>query len=347
LQSDPIRVKLHEDPVILTVLEREWTDLLRWSATNTLFQTWEWNQLWWKHFGLSEGFFLLTIRDAGDRLVGIAPLFFDPIGEPPRRLQFIGGIELSDYLDFIVRRGSETSFFSALVGFLDEHRTTWDLVDLHCLPAESSTLSEFRALCQQRDGWEENLSVEDVCPKTSLPSTWEDFLAGMRQKDRHEIRRKINKLRREAEGYRYHVTTPPDLPGDTEAFLELHRKSGTAKTVFMNPKREAFFREMTETTLHAHWLELSFIETAGKKIAALLSFKYGDTVYVYNSGYDPEFSHWSPGWVLVSHSIQDAIKKGVKLFDFMRGSESYKYRFSARDSEIYRYRVGYRKEHVH
>jgi CelD/BcsL family acetyltransferase involved in cellulose biosynthesis len=193
-------------------------------------------------------------------------------------------------------------------------------------------------------GFRVHLSVEDVCPRAQLPSSWKTFLAEMRSKDRHEIKRKINKIRREVGDYRYCVTTPLEFDEDMEAFLKLHRKSDTQKTAFMDWKKSVFFKEMAWILLQERWLELSFLEANGSKLAALLNFNYGDAVYVYNSGYDPEFGHWSPGWVLISHSIQEAIERGAKTYDFLRGNESYKYRFRAKDFEIYRYTVQRREE---
>lgn len=327
-------------------LREEWKDLLEWSATSTIFQTWEWNHVWWKHFGYSGGLFLLAVRTADNRLTGVAPFFCNSDGDNQKRIEFIGGTDLSDYLDFIVYQGQEPAFYEAVTGFLSAHQELWDVMDLHCLPAGSPTLEGFRRTCEQ-NGFRQTLSVEDVCPRVELPSSWDEFLTGMSQKNRHEIRRKTNKIQREAEDYRYLITTAMCLSEDMESFMELHRKSDPTKMAFMNPKREAFFREMALTFLQAGWLELSFLEAGGNKLAGLLNFRYRDTVYVYNSGYDPEFGHWSPGWVLISHSIQDAIGRGVRNYDFLRGNESYKYRFRAKDFEIYRYTIQGREEHTH
>lgn len=344
MMANGIDLELHQNSEDLMTLEEEWKSLLRWSSTNTVFQTWEWNHIWWKHFGPSGGLLLLTARNSGGQLVGIAP-FFQYSDEDHRKcIQFIGGTDLSDYLDFIVGEGEEVPFYSAVARFLVSHQDVWEVLDLHCLPADSSTLTTFRESCQ--DTWiRGSLSVEDVCPRAQLPGSWGEFLSAMRQKDRHEITRKINKIQREAVDLGYRATTSEEFDEDIESFLELHRKSDSAKLAFMDAKREAFFRDMAWTVFQAGWLELSFIQANRKGLACLLNFRYGDTVYVYNSGYDPEFSHWSPGWVLISHSIQNAIGGGVKNYDFLRGNEPYKYRFGAKDSEIYRYTIHRREEH--
>jgi CelD/BcsL family acetyltransferase involved in cellulose biosynthesis len=81
------------------------------------------------------------------------------------------------------------------------------------------------------------------------------------------------------------------------------------------------------------------LEREGKAAAAMFCFDYEDTLYLYNSGYDPELSPLSPGIVLIGHCLQDAISRGKRYFDFMRGEEDYKYRLGGEDSPIYRIRI--------
>jgi CelD/BcsL family acetyltransferase involved in cellulose biosynthesis len=46
--------------------------------------------------------------------------------------------------------------------------------------------------------------------------------------------------------------------------------------------------------------------------------------------------YFSPGWVLLSYLIEWAIENSREKVDFMRGSESYKYKFGAVDTSLYR-----------
>ncbi len=337
MTTQGLKLQVHTGVLDLEQLKEEWEILLEKSATNTPFQTWEWQWLWWQHFGTGE-LLVLTVRAHGGDLLGIAPLFGDLDEHGQRCLRFIGGTEISDYLDFVVRRGEEPRFYRAFVDFLIQHPHLWDVIDLHGIPANSPSLDQLGELLPH-EAYRQSVAVEDVCPRMELPKGWDEFLAGLGQKNRHEIRRKIKRIKREAGGYQYRVANPFSISEDFETFLELHKKSDTQKSVFMGPKNAAFFREMAASFNQKGWLDLSFLEANGSSLAGLLNFRYGDTVYVYNSGYDPEYSRWSPGWVLISDSIQDAIEKGMARYDFMNGDESYKYAFGAKDFQIYRYLV--------
>jgi CelD/BcsL family acetyltransferase involved in cellulose biosynthesis len=62
--------------------------------------------------------------------------------------------------------------------------------------------------------------------------------------------------------------------------------------------------------------------------ASIYGLDDGRRYCYYNSGYDPAWKHASPGLVLLGLSIEDAIKRGVKRYDFLRGTETYKFDWS-------------------
>jgi CelD/BcsL family acetyltransferase involved in cellulose biosynthesis len=64
-------------------------------------------------------------------------------------------------------------------------------------------------------------------------------------------------------------------------------------------------------------------------VGVLLGFQWGDWFGAYQSGWDPAYAHFSVGSVLVASAIRGAAAYGVGRFDFLRGSEEYKYRFGA------------------
>jgi CelD/BcsL family acetyltransferase involved in cellulose biosynthesis len=177
---------------------------------------------------------------------------------------------------------------------------------------------------------------EDVSPVIPLPGTWEAYLAMLSKKDRHELRRKLRRLQREASFRWWRAASPEDLPTAVEAFLALHRASSPAKHAFMDDQMAGFFRAVAEVLLQRGWLWLSLLEVEGEPAAGLLCFDYADRIWVYNSGYDPRYVRVSPGVAAVAFAIRDAIEAGRAVFDFLQGAEEYKYQFGARDTEIIR-----------
>ncbi len=319
------------------VLANEWNELLGRSSTDVPFLRWEWQQAWWAHLG--EGDLLLIAARADDgQLLGLAPLFrLDEITH--FSLNTVGCVDVSDYLDVIVARGYEVAVYEALLDALTSPQIPpWDNWSLCNVPEASPTLSMLPELAQAR-GYAVSKTAQEVCPIVRLPATWDEYLESLDKKDRHELRRKIR--RAEESGASYYVTRGQDaLDADMDAFIELLVKSRPDKAEFMDSRMRAFFHAIGHAAQQAGWLQLAFMEVGGVKAAGYMDFCYGGRVMVYNSGADMmNFGHLSPGVALAGWIIQHAIEQECQVFDFLRGSEKYKYRLGGVDTHIYRLNI--------
>lgn len=248
-------------------------------------------------------------------------------------LSFLASSAVSDYLDFLVLPGYEESFFEALLDYLEG--VPWRMMDLHCLPVSSPTLEYLPAAAKKR-GYLIRTEVEEVCPQISLDSTWEGFLSRLSRKDRHELRRKLRRLEEKADVHYQTVSQANDLPQGIEDFTRLHRISHINKARFMNHTMEAFFQAFLTEFVLKGWAKIYFLEVDGERAATTLCFDYGDDFMLYNSGYDPAYASLSAGLALKAYCIKEAISQGKKAFDFLRGSEAYKYHLGAREAPIFR-----------
>jgi CelD/BcsL family acetyltransferase involved in cellulose biosynthesis len=81
--------------------------------------------------------------------------------------------------------------------------------------------------------------------------------------------------------------------------------------------------------------------TLGRRVAAAFygfSAK-GRSVY-YLGGFDPEFSRYSPGTLLVAHAIGRAVTDDhAHTFDFLRGRETYKLAWGGTEQPLYGWQV--------
>jgi CelD/BcsL family acetyltransferase involved in cellulose biosynthesis len=181
---------------------------------------------------------------------------------------------------------------------------------------------------------------EDRCPVLALPKSWDEYLAHLSGKDRHELRRKMRRLERELPGAtaRSHGLAA----GWDEAmtrFLTLHRLSKVGKARFMDERMERFFRSATAALATAGWMRLWFLEFESAPVAAFLCIEYAGSVGLYNSGFDPARAALAPGIVLLAHVIRDAIERGFPTFDFLRGEEPYKYGFGPSPEDVLNVRI--------
>ncbi len=306
-------------------VHQAWLQILPSSATNTIFVTPQWQQLWWRHFGGERDLEILSIRDTAGALMAIAPLRLGG-----RKMALVGNTDVCDYSDFIVSEANAPQALPVLLSYLSSD--CWDRLVLHSLPADSPTLALMPELARER-GWSVVATQENVCPRAELPVDWDTYLGTLNKKDRHELRRKFRRL--EAAGdVRYYRSADSDR--DMEDFIRLHTASREDKAVFMTPKMEAFFRE----AVRLPYTGLYFLEVDGVRAASIICFDYNESRLLYNSGYDPRFSSLSAGLLLKAWALREAIERGMKCFDFLRGDEPYKYDLGGTDYPIYQLVVG-------
>ncbi|MBI4201143.1 MAG: GNAT family N-acetyltransferase [Chloroflexi bacterium] len=308
-------------------LSAEWESLLRRGAFPTVFQTPLWHSVWWQELGRQAELRLASVRE-GDALVGVAPLMLQ--GET---LTFLGDTDLWDYHECIVEKGREEEFHAALFDWLVRQR--WKVLDLRSLPQGSPTLGYLPALADAQ-GYAVEVTNEDVSPGVRLPSTWDEYLEALSNKDRHELRRKLRRLESQGVHRWYAVNGAASLEGALEDFFVLMRDSRQDKAVFLTPQRETFFRRMAQELARAGILKLFFMELEGRRVAAALCFDYCGTRFLYNSGYNPEYGALSVGLLLKAMCLKQAIEEGKGYFDFLRGNERYKYNLGAKDVGLHR-----------
>jgi CelD/BcsL family acetyltransferase involved in cellulose biosynthesis len=321
-------------------LAQEWNKLLKNSACHVPFLRHEYLSVWWRTQGGGEWprgeLYVVTVRDAAGELYGIAPMFLTENLESQAALMLLGSIEISDYLDVIAPRANLDGFINVLFDFLDSSQApAWQVLDWYNLLEGSATL---KALQSAADAHAWKYSSENIqhAPYVPLPGNWEAYLAGIDKKQRHEIRRKMRRIERHPEPVRWYIVKDRTrLLEEIEDFLNLMSQD-TAKEEFLSGAMQDQMRLALQAAYEAGWLQLAFLEVGGRKAAGYLNFDYDNHIWLYNSGIDFSYSSLSPGWVLLGHLLKWANEQGRAAFDFMRGDESYKYRFGGVDRFVVR-----------
>ena len=306
----------------------QWQELLGRAAVNNLYITPVWQELWWELFqdGRALAGFYLT-DEAGD-VAAIASL--SRVGD---KYSLVGGSDTFDYNDFIVASGAEAAFYPALLDAISDNGGR--RLELYSIGEDSPTLALLPELARER-GYRVEVEEEDVAPRIVLAGSWEEYLSGLSKKDRHELRRKLRRLEGHSNWRRYCVCKPDEVAAGMDTFFDLMRRSDQAKAEFLTEERENFFRRMMGATAAEGLLRLFFMEMDGKPVATSLCFDYDNARMLYNSGHDPAYRYYSVGLLLHALCLRDALERGYRHFDFLRGNESYKYRLGGSDRHLYR-----------
>jgi CelD/BcsL family acetyltransferase involved in cellulose biosynthesis len=331
--------RLHRDFDSLIPLANEWNSLLSDSITHVPFLRYEYLSTWWSTRGGGEwphaGLALVTAHE-GDRLLGIAPLFHDKNLDGEPALLLLGSIEISDYLDLIVRPQDLPVFLSGLLDTLVKSPPSdWRVLDWQNLLQDSPTLPALESQAIRR-GWSFSREVTYHSPAIPLPGDFETYLCSLDKKQRHEIRRKMRRAEESGRGVRWYVVQDATtLEMEVESLMTLMAQE-PGKAAFLTPPMREQMRLFCQTAFNQGYLQLAFLEVDGQKAAAYLDIDYLDRIWVYNSGVDRRYMDISPGWVLLGYLLQWANENKKHEFDFMRGSEDYKYRFGGVDRLVMR-----------
>jgi len=287
-----------------------------------------WLKVWWQEFGGGSKLYLFEVKQ-DKNIIGIAPLMVNE-----SEASFIGNSDVCDYMDFIVTPGKELPFFTALLDKLKKDGIKE--LALESLRHDSTVLTSLVNLAKT-EGYQVTLTQENVSLDLDLPSTWDEYMKILSPKQRRETGRRFRRLDEEGDiNYRIIESAEPEV---LDIFFKLMRVSRKDKAAFMTPQMESFFRALAQTMAKARILRLGVLKISTKPVAAVMCFDYNDKVYLYNSGYDPEYGYLSAGLLSKLLSIKDSIERGRKAYDFLKGPEEYKYRLRGREIPIYSCRI--------
>jgi CelD/BcsL family acetyltransferase involved in cellulose biosynthesis len=297
---------------------------LRWPS---VFMLPGWLDAWWQSFGT--GYMaqpLLVCRDG--EIIGVAPLKMkDGVAS------FIGDNSVCDYLDFITAPSAEEPFATALLDYLKSQGVR--ILLLETLRPDSVACVSVAQEAQRR-GWALDISCIETSDEMELPSDWDNYLASLRSHQRRDIERKIRQLEKVAP-LRLEVLCDT-MAGETELDTLFHMMADSRrdKGQFLTENMRTYFYRLASALAGYGLLRLAFLYAGVVRVAGVLYFDYHDRIYLYNSGYVPQYAGLNAGLVSKLYVIRQAIADGKKVFDFLKGPEVYKTRLGGRRIDLLR-----------
>ncbi|OGG13214.1 hypothetical protein A3D77_00645 [Candidatus Gottesmanbacteria bacterium RIFCSPHIGHO2_02_FULL_39_11] len=299
-----------------------WETLLTKSSFYTFFQTYDWMSLWILHFGRSAE--VWEVKDE-NKTIGIIPLLkeSDHYSLIPTST-VLNGQQVSDYGELIIEKGREKEVIKQVIG--ERLKVKDKKIILNFIREDSAILPVFKDLGVHAE-------EQDMAPYVVLPHTFDEYLSILSRHSRHELRRKTRRFEESGAEFAEFVGSDRQI----ESFFQLMEFDEKKKS-FLTSEMKLFFKEIIHTFYNKKEANILFIEAEGKLIAGIILFYFRDEVLLYNSGFDPDYFHLSPGLMVVTQAIKDSIEKKKKVFDFLRGNERYKYDLGGVDRKLYRIR---------
>lgn len=301
-----------------------WNDLLGMSRDNHIFQTREWLETWWTHFGENRELLLLAVEDKNE-ILALAPLMkstYKLFGVKLRMIEFIG-TPASDYQSLIL--AAESQICARMILDYIKHKS-WDCIELKNIPESSETAKELQADPGNSLSLKER--EMDVCSFIILPNTFEEYFQKLHRKRRQTFRRDERNLKSKHEvEYASFGNMGLTLEKAMETFFNLHQlrwESRGSQGLFADKKSRDFHMDIARRFRDKGWLRLEFLNIDDEPVSTDYCFEYGLKMYGYLNGFDPRYSDYGVGNVSLLHCIENSIKRGLREFDMLRGDHSYK-----------------------
>ncbi len=308
-------------------LKEIWNDTLLRCKNTSVFSTWEWLSIWWRHFGKDKKLMILLAEDDNGKIIGIAPLMYSVhkmFGLRRGKIAFIGTPD-SDYNDFILVE-KENKCIKLFINHLKNFSETWDCIDLSDIPENSKALPYLRKIAK-------GIKPLHKCPYLPLPESFDMSVLYPSSKQRKDLRRNLKRLENSFKVEFIDCSRPQLLDSGMNLFFELHQRRWNSKGIsgaFADPQVRSFHISTAKLFSQKKWLGLFILKLSSETVAALYGFCYKSKFLFYLSGFDPKFSKYSVGNLLIMYAIATCIEEGLTEFDFMRGSEEYKDRWNTK-----------------
>jgi CelD/BcsL family acetyltransferase involved in cellulose biosynthesis len=329
-----LEIETIENPEALGALAPEWNALLARMSLRTPSKSPLWQLTWWRHFGSRRSVAachdmrVITLRDVGGALVAVAPMMLTrrPGYGPAlvRELQFFGADPyLTQLRGPVCERDRLPEVGRALAAFF-RSRKEHDFVQWRGLAPGACAL--------EQGVRQPNLEEVDSC--LIMRGSWDAFHAALPKKTRKHLRKGRNDLNAAGIEIEFRVATRPEETGEgLKAFYDLHARRAALTDVASHPDVFAaqsvkdFLDDYCAQMASAGDLRLFQIRVGGRIVAVRIGFALGDQLYLYFSGYDPDYGPYSIMTTLMAETLQWAHDNGVALVNLSSGVDRSKTRF--------------------
>ncbi len=305
------------------LLEREpqWSHFIASLPDITPFQLPLWLLSWWRHFG--SGQLCVCIFRSGHEIVAVIPCFRHE-WNGRRQITLIGS-GISDYLEPGIVGEHSRAVLEMLAEHLREDRE-WDVCAWQDLdfatPLRSLTLGQEFAVA---------VEPETECTETQIGDDFEHWWEQRPHGLRRNVRRYLEKARTIADP-EFCVFSKAE-PEIVNALISLHsarwQRHGEPGMIGAN-NSGGFLREIFDRFACMDMSRFFVLRFQGKIVAVICAFPYRDQLFSYLSAFDPDYEMYGFGRLLLYHSMRYAFQEHYIAWNFLRGSEPYKFDWGAR-----------------
>lgn len=323
-----------------------WKSLLAQTKGATFFQSLDWLEPYWRHFGQSQKLRVLVVR-CGNEPLGIVPLVVR------RERTKLGTARVLTYpLDhwgvFYGPIGPQpAATLMAALQYIRSQPRDWDLLSLRFVDRDGADRGRTeRAL--RFVGWRPAEEVDEQAPSVNLRGSWHDYWASRDGHWRNNVSRSERRLAEQGEVVHLRYRPSGVAYGDCEPRWDLFDRcrdvarqswQGCVKTgtTLSHASIEPYLRDAHEAAARSGGLDLNLLLVGGQPAAFAYNYHYSGHVYGLRMGYNSAVSRDGAGTVLMRRMLEDSFARGDHTFDLGPSSLSCKKPWQTSVATSFRY----------
>ncbi|HKJ33513.1 MAG TPA: GNAT family N-acetyltransferase [Balneolales bacterium] len=340
-----LSIEVVDDVTAMQLLEEEW-DTLSGKSSSTIYQTYEWQYYWWKHFANKPEHHLFIVLFKSDkRVVGIAPFFIQSFLlmhiKWYSRLMLLGsGLQDSasmiqtldkkgpcEYLDILVESGFEDEVSNTLVSFMDQQSHLWDDIMFQNI-REDGFIYRYLLPKLKKKNYGIKKHISEIRSKIILPSLQHKIRSTTSKRTNNIKSHNQEQLLQHADYSIKEVSQKGKIDGILQTVTHINEMNAQDfaeenQGLFSDQQYIGFLRELTKAMTVKNRLWLKSLRFEGKNIAILLGFDYNKRFYTYASVVDNTHQNdlireVGPGIVLFSQMVDEARKMDMPIIEIGR-----------------------------
>jgi CelD/BcsL family acetyltransferase involved in cellulose biosynthesis len=323
-----------------------WSLLLPQTHQATFFQSLDWLEVYWKHYGRSQRLRALVVCAEG-RPLGILPLVVctesTRVG-PLRVLTY----PLHDWGTFYGPIGpNPTATLTAGLRHVRRTPRDWDLLDLRWIDRDGCDGGRTEA-AMRRAGFDPRRQAWAQAPVVDIHGSWEEYWNSRSRKWRQSVRNCRRRILSRGKTTLLRYRPRGAACGQADPHWDLYdhciriarrswQASSTNGTTLCHASVCDYLRDTHAAAARAGSLDLTLLLLDGQPIAFAYHYHYGGRVYGLRKGFDPAFAALRPGIVLQQMVLEDSFRRGDRLYDMGVGFLETKRHWQTSLSTSYRY----------